>query len=202
MAIPWIGLIDTFLDLTSLALQRKSRRAAADENESTAIAGRTSGSLEARMTGVVVAALKEAFDRDAKRLELERDQAERERLRAERMLRIELVRQAGEREIARLRLIAAVAAGAWIGTLFLSARVVGGPAWGRVLLGGGWLLLLIALSLSFAAQARVGRSLARIDDSPGIGVRSDESGSGAAGALAPWLIVSGLTVIGFAMLLA
>jgi hypothetical protein len=200
MAIPWLGLIDTILDFTNLALSRRSARAAADDSEATAITGRTSGSLEARMTGVVVAALKEAFDRDAKRLELEREQADHERLRAERMFRIELLRQAGEREIARLRLMAGVAIGSWIGTLFLSARLVGGPTGARVLLGCGWLLLLIALSLSFAAQARVGRNLARIDDSTAIG-RLEDAGSGAAGASAPWLIVLGLTVIGLAMLL-
>ena len=40
------------------------------------------GALEARLAGVVVAALKEAFDRDSRRLELERDQLAAERLRA------------------------------------------------------------------------------------------------------------------------
>jgi hypothetical protein len=164
------------------------------------MAGRTSPTLEARMTGVVVAALKEAFDRDAKRLELEREQAERDRVHAERMLRLELVRQAGDREIARLRLLAAVAIGSWIGTLFLSSRLIGGPMAARALLGGGWLLLLIALSLSFGAQAQVGRWLAQIDASSH-GGRHDEPSSGAAGAVAPWLIVIGLAVIGLAMLL-
>ena len=37
----------------------------------------------------------------------------------------------------------------------------------RVMLGAGWLLLLVALSLSFAAQARVARALARVDDPAG-----------------------------------
>jgi hypothetical protein len=176
MAIPWLGLLDTLLDVTSLALSRKSRRAQADDSESTAIAGRPSGSLEARMTGVIVAALKEAFDRDAKRVELEREQAERERIRAERVLRLELLRQAGERD-------------------------VGGPIGARILLGGGWLLLLIALSLSFGAQARVGRALARIDDSSPTSGRQEDLASGAAGAVAPWLIVLGLAAVGLAMLL-
>src|SRR5207247_2431951 len=103
MGLPWLNVIDTLLDVANLALTRKLR-SASQESESSAVAGRSAGQLEARMTNVVVAALKEAFDRDARRLELERDQAEGERLRAERMLKLELLRQAGDREIGRLRL--------------------------------------------------------------------------------------------------
>jgi hypothetical protein len=201
MAIPWLGLIDTLLDVTNLAISRKSRRPAEDA-ESSAVAGRGGGQLEARMTGVVVAALKEAFDRDARRLELEREQAERERLRAERLLRLELLRQAGDREIGRLRLMTAVAIGSWIVTLFFALRIDGGPA--RVMLGAGWLLLLLALSLSFAAQARVARALARIDEplaAPSTATRDTDVTAGAAGAFTPWLIVIGLAVIGTAVLI-
>ena len=64
------------------------------------------GQIEAKLTGVVVAALKEAFDRDHARLELERAQLDEQRRRAEEALRNELRRQAAEREVARLRLIA------------------------------------------------------------------------------------------------
>jgi hypothetical protein len=201
MPLPWLGLIDTLLDVANLALSKKSRRGA-EEAESSAVANRPGGQLEARMTGVVVAALKEAFDRDASRLELEREQAERERLRAERMLKLELLRQAGDREIGRLRLMAAVAIGSWIGTLFFSARLIGGPTGARVMLGAGWLLLLVALSLSFSAQGRVGRALARIDEAVAITARHDDLSAGAAGAFVPWLIVIGLGVIGLAVLLA
>jgi hypothetical protein len=197
MPVPWLGLIDTLLDVTSLVVGRKFQRPA-EEPESSAMAGRSGGHLEARMTGVVVAALKEAFDRDARRVELEREQAEREQLRAERLLRLELLRQAGDREIGRLRLMAGVAVGGWIGTLFFSARVVGGPMAARVMLGAGWLLLLVALALSFSAQARVGLALARIDDAV---ARPDDLAAGT-GAVVPVLIVIGLAVIGLAMLIS
>jgi hypothetical protein len=197
MPLPWLGILDTLIDVTTLVVGRKAHRPA-DEPESSAMAGRPGGQLEARMTGVVVAALKEAFDRDARRLELERDQAEREQLRAERLLRLELLRQAGDREIGRLRLMAGVAVGSWIGTLFFSARLVAGPMRGRVMLGAGWLLLLVALSLSFSAQARVGVALARIDDPV---ARPDDLTAGT-GAVVPVLIVMGLAVIGLAMLIS
>ena len=197
MPVPWLGLIDTFLDLTSLVVSRKGRRP--DEPESSAIAGRSGSQLEARMTNVVVAALKEAFDRDARRLELEREQAEREHFRTERLLKLELLRQAGDREIGRLRLMAGLAVGSWLGTLFFSASLASGPIGGRVMLGAGWLLLLVALALSFAAQARVGRALAGIDDPA---ERSADIMAGTAGAVVPVLIVTGLAVIGLAVLIS
>ena len=199
MPLPWLGVIDTLLDVANLALARRSRRTA-EEPESSAVAGRGGGQLEARMTGVVVAALKEAFDRDARRLELERDQAERERVRDERMFRLELLRQAGDREIGRLRLMAGVAIGSWIGTLFFSARLAGGPAGTRIMLGAGWALLLLALSLSFAAQARVSRALARIDEPVPATEHRDDLTAGA-GAFVPWLILLGLAVVGLAALM-
>jgi len=197
MAIPWLMLIDSLIDVTNLALSRKPRRPAEDL-EASAGSGRGLGQLEKHLTGVVVAALKEAFDRDAHRLELEREQLERERIRAERMLRIELLRQAGEREIGRLRLMAGLAVGSWIGTLLFSTRLLGGPLSARVMLGSGWLLLLVALSLSFAAQSSVSRALSRIDEPL---ARHDDLAGGTAGAFVPWLILVGLAVIGFAVLI-
>src|SRR5262245_29104135 len=110
MALPWLAVVDTLLDVTNLALSRKSRRQA----DAIDAPPKALGHLETRLTGVVMAALKEAFDRDARRLELEREQLERERIRAERLLKLELWRQAGEREIGRLRLVAGAAIGSWI----------------------------------------------------------------------------------------
>jgi hypothetical protein len=48
---------------------------------------------------------------------LERQRLEEERERAERLLRLEWLRQSGEREIARLRVLAGVALASWLGTL-------------------------------------------------------------------------------------
>ena len=104
---------------------RCSRERRTSRSSSRPAAARAGG-LEARLAGVVVAALKEAFDRDTRRLELEREQLEAERERAERALRLELQRQAGDREIGRLRLLAGVAVASWLGTLFFSARLLGG----------------------------------------------------------------------------
>jgi hypothetical protein len=152
--------------------------------------------LETHLTGVVVAALKEAFDRDSRRLDLEREQIEAERQRAERVLRLELLRQAGDREIGRLRLTAGVAVASWIGTLFFSARLIGGTLSARIALGSAWALLLAALAAAFMAQSSIGKLLARVD------LKHEQTiEPTVAGAVAPWLIVAGLAFAGLAALI-
>lgn len=145
------------------------------------------GQIETRLTNVVVAALKEAFDRDHARLELERVQIEEQRRRAEEALRLELRRQTIDREIGRLRLLAGTALVGWIASiavLFMHQASV--PS--RVVLGAGWLLLLGSLGAAFTAQGRV--SIERIDEPE----RVD------AGALPLWLLVAGLAATAISLL--
>lgn len=194
MGLPWLRILDTMLGATDLARSFKLR-SMTDEQQQLEAASRAGGALETRLAGVVVAALKEAFDRDTRRLELEREQAAVERERAERALRLELRRQAGDREIGRLRLVAAGAIASWLGTLFFSGRLMGGPVVARVLLGGGWVLLLAAVAASFSAQSQVAAALDYSSDDRPIT-------SGTAGALAVWLIVAGLALVGVAVLVA
>jgi hypothetical protein len=204
MPVPWLQLIDAALGFANFARGRKiavPTNEQLQEQQLGALA-RVPGALEARLAGVVVAALKEAFDRDSRRLELERDQLAAERLRAERALELEMLRQAGDREIGRLRLLAAVAVASWLGTLFFSARLIGGSVGARVALGGGWLLLLAAFAASFVAQTRVAALLDSLTNSGGGASRSGALTSGAAGALALWLIVCGLALICAGVLIA
>ena len=126
MAFPWLRLIDAALGMTDIARRVRAGREAPPTEMTPGTA--PGGPLEARLAGVVVAALKEAFDRDTRRLELERDQIEAERARAEQALRLELRRQAGEREIGRLRLVAAIAVVSWLATLFFSRELLQGAA--------------------------------------------------------------------------
>src|SRR5262245_2792253 len=157
MAVPWLRLLDTAIGFASMA---RSRREAASNPGQLEVGSRALGGLETRLAGVVVAALKEAFDRDTRRLELEREQLEAERQRAERALKLELLRQAGDREIGRLRLLAGVAVASWLGTLFFSSRLIGGSAAGRIALASGWLLLLGALAGAFGGPTRVAACIA------------------------------------------
>ena len=198
MPVPWLRLIDIALGVTDLARSRKIRDQSEqlEQQQQQSIepnrGGGVPAGLEARLAGVVVAALKEAFDRDTRRLEIERANLEAERERAERVLRLELRRQAADREIGRLRLLAGAAAATWLGTLFFSGRLIGGPVGPRVAIGGGWLLLLLAFATAFMAQSQIADALAR-DDS-----RLD---AGPLGGLALWFIVVGLALVGLAVLL-
>jgi hypothetical protein len=201
MAVPWLRIIDSVLGISDVVRAAKGRPAAQEERDLAGVprgSGAAGGPLEARLAGVVVAALKEAFDRDHQRLELERQQMAEERARAERALRLELLRQAGDRELGRLRLLAAVAVASWLGTLFFATRLVAGALGGRIALGAGWVLLLAALGSAFSGQSRVARALGAIDDRT---QTADVTAAGAAGAIAPWLIVAGLAVIAFGVLL-
>jgi hypothetical protein len=191
MALPWFRIIDTGLGLINYARSRKALGAAGTEQLLEPRAGGgVLGGLETRLAGVVVAALKEAFDRDARRLDLEREQLEVERLRAERALKLELLRQAADREIGRLRLLAGVAVASFIGTLLFASRVIAAGTGARSMLGIGWALLLAALAVSFTAQSQIEEALQR-----------ESTPSAGASQFAPWLIVAALACIGIAALI-
>jgi hypothetical protein len=152
-----------------------------------------SGAIEARLTGVVVAALKEAFDRDHARLELERAQLDEQRRRAEESLRAELRRQAADREVGRLRLIAATALGGWVAAVALMVVRLGDASIAsRGVSVVGWLLLLAALGTAFMAQGRVSASVT--DNTATVE-------AGQAGMIALWLLIAGLACAAIALLL-
>ena len=148
------------------------------------------GQIETRLTSVVVAALKEAFDRDHARLELERAQLEEERRRAEEALRLELRRQTVDRELSRLRLLGGTALVGWIASVVGFAVHAGAASVAaRVVMGGGWMLLLAALATAFTAQGRVG------------GRVFDKNQSIESSATSLWLLIAGLGVTAISLLL-
>jgi len=149
------------------------------------------GQLEAPLTNVVVAALKEAFNRDHARLELERAQLDEERRRAEQAMRLELRRQAAERELSRLRLLAGAALIGWIAAVAMFAGgLAGASTAARVLLAGGWLLLLGALGMAFTAQSQVGNATAD----------GDRPVTMPASHASLWLLIAGLAASAFSLL--
>ena len=197
MPVPWLKVINAVLGIGDV-VQLVKGRTADDEARRTAIGPSASalGGLETRLAGVVVAALKEAFDRDHQRLELERQQIEAERQRAERALRLEMLRQAGDREIGRMRLLAGIALAGWVGTFLLASRLLAATG-GRVALGIGWVMLLLALGSAFAEQSRIGRAIAVADDRLSV---ESATASSSAGLAAPWLIAVGLLAISLGVL--
>lgn len=189
MAVPWLRILDAVIGVTDLARSRKMRSLAnAPDAGGEVAAARLPTGLETRLAGVVVAALKEAFDRDTRRLELEREQLEAERRRAERALQLELLRQSAEREIGRLRAIAAIAIVTWLASLFVAVRAVGAAP--KVTIGIGWLLLVGGIAASFSGQTAVSESVAR-----------EAPPSSDAGAVALWLTVLGLALVAVSVLL-
>jgi len=148
--------------------------------------------VEARLTNVVVAALKEAFDRDRARMELERAHLDEQRRRAEESMRLEVHRQAVDREIGRLRFLAGAALGGWAASVVLfvvRSQQLSGSS--RVVLVAGCALLLVAIGLAFTAQSS-------------IGARDSESATPlktATGTASLWLLLAGLGLASGSVLL-
>src|SRR2546423_699585 len=174
---------------------RRFREKPAEETSLTAVQAPTglAGQIEARLTNVVVAALKEAFDRDHARLELERAQIEEQRRRAEEALRLELRRQILDRELGRLRMLAGTALVGWLSSvLVLGTRAASMPPASRIVLAIGWLFLLGSLAAAFVAQGRINAMVVGDDTAPS---------SGLGGGASLWMLVLGLALTAVSLLL-
>ena len=194
----WMRVLDTVSGLAQLT--ERFRRPAAPEAGGALSSGGPLGGLETRLAGVLVAALKEAFDRDSTRLEMERSQIDAERQRAEEALRAELRRQAGERALGQLRLIAVMAICAWALSAALSVWLPGMRAGiPRGLLGLGWLLALAALAASLAGWQRISSWTA---ETRGGGAVINVPFQAPSAVAAPWLLIGALALTAASLLAA
>ncbi len=192
----WMRVFDTISGLVQVATRFRRPEGADPAGGLQTATGGPLGQLEARLAGVVVAALKEAFDRDSARLELERSQIESERQRAEAALRAELRRQTGERLLSQLRLIAVMAIGAWALSAALGVWLPGmREGIPRLLLGAGWLLAFGALACAFAGWQSVSAWSSTTTADPA-------APNGGATAVAPWLLIAALLLTGASLLAA
>ena len=117
--------------------------------------------LEERLAGVVVAALKEAFDRDRARLDLERDQIDAERRRVEEALRLETVRQVAEQASSQLRLLVLTSVAIWLASAGLAVWLpTMRESVSKILLSAGWGALTLAIACAFLGYNRVASWLA------------------------------------------
>jgi hypothetical protein len=188
----WMRVLETVGGLAQLT--GRLRGSSAERSTSIATGG-PFGQLEARLAGVLVSALKEAFDRDSARMEMERSQIEAERQRAEEALRAELRRQSAERLLGQLRLVAIMAIGTWMLSAALAVWLPGmreGPP--RLMMGAGWALAIAALGCALAASQHVS---AWSSD-----VRGGSLPHHPAAATAPWLLLLALALTGAALLTA
>ena len=161
------------------------------------------GSFEAKMTGVLVSALREAFNRDAARLAAEREQAEHERRRAELALQLEMARQAAERDAARLRAVGVLALVVWLASLFyVTVHPVGYGA-ARIILGLAWACLTGAIAAAFVGYGRVRDAAAKLPAAPsGELVGPPPPARFAAAEAASWLAVGGLALAAMSLLVS
>jgi hypothetical protein len=127
-------------------------------------------------------------------MELERAHMEAERARAEEALRAELRRQAAERTLGQLRLVAIMAIGVWMLSAVLAVLLPGlrGGA-PLLLLGTGWACAVGALGCAFLAWQRVSAWTA--DLSGGAGAARHPTASAAL-----WLLLASVAVTGMSLL--
>ncbi|MBA2302674.1 MAG: hypothetical protein H0W08_08575 [Acidobacteria bacterium] len=183
----WMKVIDTVSSLAQMGAQFR-RPTATDVAQG-------GSSLEHRLAGVVVAALKEAFDRDRARMDLERETLEAERSRAERALQAELRRQAADRALTQIKLISIFAGLVVLMSSVLAAWISGmrsGPS--AVLLSLGWAMALGTLGCVFAAWQDVTVWASATEPPP--------AGSSRLAATAPWLLLASLVFVAVSLLLA
>src|SRR3954467_2594642 len=186
----WIRVIETVSGLARTA--GRLRSTFDPPTDLTEGAGR---GLEARLAGVVVAALKEAFDRDRARMDLERTHVEAEQRRAEQALAAELRRQTADRALGQLKLLAIMAIATWMLSAALAVWLPGMRGGiPRGLLGAGWALSFGALGCTFAAFRRI--------SSWSAAAQSSSPPGSTAGAAAPWLLVLALASTGASLLAA
>jgi cation transport ATPase len=182
----WMRVIDTVGGLAQMTGKLRPR---ANPDAGLSPAGEPGG-LEARLAGVVVAALKEAFDRDRARMDLERAQLESERKRADEALAAELRRQAAEQALWQLRIVAIMAITGWMLSAALAAWLPGMRGFlPRSLLGAGWLLAFGALGCAFAGAQAISAEAAALQ-------------RGGAAKAAPWLLLAALAAIAASLLAA
>ena len=201
MAVGWLRALETLGGLLDMG-QRLRRPAAppAGPGDALTATGAASGPLEARLAGVLVAALKEAFDRDRTRLELEQSQVEAEHRRMEDAMRLELRRQAGDRAVGHPRLLVVLAVVAWLVSALLVVAVPGAremPA--RAALALGWVLLLGCVGTAFASYSQVATWLGRLR--PGAADPGDVPAEGV-GRVSGVLLIAGMAALAASLLLA
>jgi hypothetical protein len=193
----WMRVIDTISGLAQMTGRLLPK--AAPEGGALATQEPGVGRLETHLAGVVVSALKEAFDRDRTRMDLERAQIESERRRVEEALATEIRRQASERALSQLRLIAVMAVAAWMLSAALAVWLPGMRAGiPRALLGAGWLLAFAALGCTFASWQYISEWTMKTASA----TSGTDSPTSAAASAAPWTLLLALAAIGGSLLAA
>jgi len=156
------------------------------------------GSLETRLANVVVAALREAFDRDRARFDFERDLHAAEEARKAEALRLEWLRQTATQALMQTRYLAVLSVVVWIASVISAGSLSPLGIAAKSFLGVGWAGLSTAIAAAFISHQHLSVWLARgvIVEGPQSAPtpttpRPAELPQFPAQTLLPWLFLSG-----------
>ena len=121
----------------------------------------STGGLETRLANVVVGALREAFDRDRARFDLERDLHEAEAARRAEALRVEWLRQTATHALTQTRYLAALSVAVWVASAIVAVWLSPLGTAAKSLLGIGWASLTVAIAAAFMTYQHLTVWLAR-----------------------------------------
>jgi len=164
--------------------------------------------LETRLASVLVAALREAFDRDRERFDLERDFHDAEVARKESVLRLEWIRQTGTGAVTHARNLALLSVSVWVASVAAAGWLAPLALPAKVTLGLGWVGLSAAIAAAFVAHQQLSVWLAH--GAPSSSPASTTSGAAAAHDLPsfpaqkalPWLFLAGFVTTALSLVLA
>ncbi len=161
------------------------------------------GGLETRLANVVVAALREAFDRDRARFDLERELHAEEQARQEHAQRLEWLRQTGTYALTQTRQLAILSIVVWMASAAAAGWLAPLGTLAKSLLGLGWFGLAAALGAAFMTHQHLAAWLTR-------GVREGIPASPtdsqlpqfAAQTVMPWAFLAGFIITAAGLLTA
>ena len=195
--VTWLRALNAVGTVAEATRVFRSAREASKTPDATVETGATD--LETGLVNVVVAALKEAFDRDRSRFELEGDAREAAHARAERVLRLEWLRQAATQSLSQVRLLAIFSVTVWIVSAVGAGYLAPLPTNATLFLGFGWATLAAAVAAAVIAHQRLTAWLAA---EPGRSTASDTVPGTAAHAALPWLLLAGFILAAASVIVA
>ena len=155
--------------------------------------------FETGLANIVVAALKEAFDRDRSRLELDREVRDAEQARAERNLRLEWLRQVVGHSLNQLRLLSVLSVTVWVVSAVAAGFLAPLEPTVTVFLGLGWVTLAAAVTAAVVAHDRLTTWLATQPNQP---VVSEAVLYSAPHVALPWLLLGGFVLTTTSLIIA
>jgi len=159
--MPFVTWLRALNAVGTVAEATRLFRRQGQSNDQTPAVSESAGGLETRLANVVVAALREAFDRDRARFDLERNLHEAEAARRVEALRFEWLRQTATQALTQTRYLAALSVAVWVTSAIAAVWLSPLGTAAKSLLGIGWANLSVAIAVTFMAHQNLTVWLAR-----------------------------------------